>query len=105
MVGDYCDYVCAMRILIIRTIRTDLFKQSMQKIYKNYFLFSVLHFDFKRTGISAALPFIGSILIKIVAGPLYDYAKCVSVKTNVIIIVSISCVRKNSCLKIFFRFF
>uniref|UniRef100_A0A914CH00 Major facilitator superfamily (MFS) profile domain-containing protein n=1 Tax=Acrobeloides nanus TaxID=290746 RepID=A0A914CH00_9BILA len=56
------------------------------------YLNKVLKFDFKRTGVSAALPYIGSILAKIVAGFLYDFIKCVSMKNNLRIFVSISSV-------------
>ncbi|KAK0427697.1 hypothetical protein QR680_010376 [Steinernema hermaphroditum] len=54
------------------------------------YLNKVLHYNLQNTGIAGATPYIISAILKILAGPISDYASCVSQKTRIIIFTFIS---------------
>uniref|UniRef100_A0A914DZT3 Major facilitator superfamily (MFS) profile domain-containing protein n=1 Tax=Acrobeloides nanus TaxID=290746 RepID=A0A914DZT3_9BILA len=55
-----------------------------------FYLNKVMKFDIKSTGIGSALPYVGSIVLKIIVGQLSDRITCIPMKLNLKLFVTIA---------------
>uniref|UniRef100_A0A914C2Y4 Major facilitator superfamily (MFS) profile domain-containing protein n=1 Tax=Acrobeloides nanus TaxID=290746 RepID=A0A914C2Y4_9BILA len=81
------DFVVWGIVLSINFIRIGyLIFIQFGPIYLN----KVMKFNVKNTGIGSALPFLGSIILKLIAGQLSDCVTCIPMKLNLIFFVTIA---------------
>uniref|UniRef100_A0A1I8A3U4 MFS domain-containing protein n=1 Tax=Steinernema glaseri TaxID=37863 RepID=A0A1I8A3U4_9BILA len=62
------------------------------------YLNKVLNYDLQNTGLAGATPYIISAVLKVLAGPVSDYATCVSQKVRVVIFTLVSQGVPTACL-------
>lgn len=68
----------------------ELHNVLLNKLYRNCFLFQVLHYDVTSTGFTTALPYILSAIVKFIVGPISDRATCISDKWRLVLFAAAS---------------